>query len=145
MDKDFGSALGTAVDTLVQVSVSKRLGRMLNQMKFSAPLILVFVSIVSLSFAVARSQSQPEDQLISSKLTSLSASNGGEPIDCGSTTTNRPEGKVSVCAKAAFEGRKPFYVFYSDHDDGPSHIAYGLAGDAVGNVYEVRLRFERLA
>jgi hypothetical protein len=136
MDKDFGSALGTAVDTLVQVSVSKRLGRMLNQMKFSAPLILVFVSIVSLSFAVARSQSQPEAQLISSKLTSLSASNGGEPIDCGSTTTNKPEAEVSVCAKAAFEGRKPFHMLYSNVL-GPRKFAYGLAGDAVGQIYEV--------
>lgn len=105
-------------------------------MKFSAPLMLAFVGIVSLSFAVVRDQSQPEDQLVSSKLASLSASNGGEPIDCGSTTTNRPEGKVSVCAEAAFEDRKPFYILYSNKL-GAFKFAYGLAGDAVGNIYEV--------
>jgi hypothetical protein len=136
MDKDSGSVLGTVRDTLVQVLVSKWLGRKVSQMKFSAPVMLVFVSIVSLSFAVARAQSQTEDQLVSSKLTSLSASNGGEPIDCGSTTTNRPEAKVTVCAKAAFEGRKPFYILYSDRL-ASRKSAYGLAGDAVGHIYEV--------
>jgi hypothetical protein len=104
-------------------------------MKFSAPLMLAFVGIVSLSFTVA-DQSQPEDQLVGRKLASLSASNGGEPIDCGSTTTNRPEGKVSVCAEGAFEDRKPFYILYSNKL-GAFKFAYGLAGDAVGNIYEV--------
>ena len=74
--------------------------------------MLAFVGTVSLSFAVARDQSQAEDQRVRSKLASLSVSNGGEPIDCGSTTTNRPEGKVSVFAKAAFEDRKPFYILW---------------------------------
>jgi hypothetical protein len=98
--------------------------------------MLAFVCIISLSCGVASDQSQPEDQLVSSKLASLSASNGGEPIDCGNTTTNRPEGKVSVCGKAAFENRKPFHILYSSAI-GSLKFAYGLAGDAVGNIYEV--------
>jgi hypothetical protein len=105
-------------------------------MRFSTPLMLAFVGSVWLGFAVAGGQSQPEDQLVNSKLTWLSASNGGEPLNCGSTTTLRPEGKVSVCAKAAFQVRKPFYILYS-HELGTTKFAYGLAGDAVGNIYEV--------
>jgi len=80
-------------------------------MKFSAVGTLAVVSIVSWPFAGAQAQSDPKEQLIIKRLTSLSTSKGGEPIDCGSTTMNRPDGKVSDCAKAAFEGRKPFYHF----------------------------------
>jgi hypothetical protein len=105
-------------------------------MKFGVPLMLAFVCIVTLSCGGAREQSLPDDQLVSSKLASLSASNGGEPIDCGSTTTNSPESKVSVCGKAAFENRKPFYILYSSVS-GAFKFAYGLAGDALGNLYEV--------
>ena len=105
-------------------------------MKFSAPSLLAFVGIVSLSFAVAGDQSQAEQQLVNGKLTSLSAANGGEPVNCGSTTTIRPDGKVSDCATAAFEDRKPFYILYSNML-GASKFAYGLAGDALGNIYEV--------
>jgi hypothetical protein len=136
MDNNSGSVLATSRDTIVYMSVSKWLGQKVTRMRFSVSLMLVFVGIVPLSFAVARYQSQPEDQLVSSKLTSLSVSNGGEPIDCGSTTTNRPEGKVSVCAKAAFEHRKPFYILYSGVF-GSRKFAYGLAGDAAGNIYKV--------
>jgi hypothetical protein len=77
------------------------------------------------------------DQLLGSRLTALSASSGGKPIDCGSTTMNRPEGKVAVCAKAAFEDRKPFYISYSGTPFAFFKFAYGMAGDAVGNIYEV--------
>jgi hypothetical protein len=105
-------------------------------MRFSTPSMFAFAVIVSLCFAVAGDQSQTEDQLVNSKLASLSTSNGGEPVNCGSTTTIRPEGKVSVCAKAAFEDRKPFYILYSN-TSGAFKFAYGLAGDAVGNIYEV--------
>jgi hypothetical protein len=106
-------------------------------MKLSTLLILAVVSIVCSSFVVSKAQSDTEEQLISRRLTSLSASNGGEPIDCGSTNMNRPDGKVSICAKAAFEDRKPFYSLYSSNTFGFFKFAYGLAGDAVGNIYEV--------
>jgi hypothetical protein len=106
-------------------------------MKFRAALTLAFVSIVSSAFAVGRAQSDPADQLISKKLTSLSTSNGGKPIDCGSTTMNRPDSKVAVCAKATFEDRKPFYMLYSGTPFAFFKFDYGMAGDAVGNIYEV--------
>jgi hypothetical protein len=106
-------------------------------MKFIVPLLLAFVGIVSSSFTVVRAQSHSENQLITRKLTSMSASNGGKPIDCGSTTMNRPDGKVLVCAKAAFDDRKPFYILYSSTFESFT-FAYGIAGDAVGNIYEVQ-------
>jgi hypothetical protein len=84
-------------------------------------------------------RTQPnQDQLLGSRLTSLSASNGGKPIDCGSTTMNKPEGKLADCAKAAFEDRRPFYVSYSGTPFAFLKFAYGVAGDAVGNIYEVQ-------
>jgi hypothetical protein len=49
---------------------------------------------------------------------------------------NKPADKASLCARAAFGDRKPFQLLYS----GPTgffHSAYGLAGDAAGNVYAV--------
>src|SRR5882757_10042704 len=110
---------------------------MVTRMKFNAAFMLAFVSIVSPAFAVGRAQFDSEAQLMSKKLTWLSASNGGKPIDCGSTTMNRPEGKVAVCAKAAFEGRKPFYISYSGTPFAFFKFAYGMAGDVVGNIYEV--------
>ncbi len=106
-------------------------------MKFSAVKTLAFVSIVLSALAVGLAQSDPEDQLISKKLTSLSASNGGKPIDCGNTTMNRPEGKVAVCARAAFEDRKPFYILYSGTPFAFFKFAYGVAADAAGNIYKV--------
>ena len=49
---------------------------------------------------------------------------------------NRPEDNISLCAKTAFAERKPFHVLYS-RPFGFFQYAYGLAGDAEGNVYEV--------
>jgi len=89
-----------------------------------------------LSSAVANAQTAPADRLIDEKLVSLSSPNGGRTIDCGSTTINKPEDKVSLCARTAFEDRKPFHVLYS-RPFGFFHYAYGMAGDAEGNVYEV--------
>jgi hypothetical protein len=99
--------------------------------------MLGVVSIVSSSFVVSMAQSDQEKQLIGKRLKSLSASNGGNAVDCGSTSMNRPDGKVSICAKAAFQDRKPFYILYPGNTFGFFSLAYGLAGDAVGNVYEV--------
>jgi hypothetical protein len=106
--------------------------------------VVQIVSAASkLTTRAEEAQPHPKDQLVSSKLTSLSASNGGKPIDCGSTTMSRPEGKVSVCAKAAFEDRKPFYILYSSTFES-FKFAYGLAGDAIGNAYEVEYNYRGL-
>lgn len=104
-------------------------------MKFSALLIMAVVNVVSSPFMVARAQSDAEGQLISKRLTSLSAANGGEPTDCGSTALNGPRG--ALCARAAFEERRPFYLLYSSRTFGLFQFIYGLAGDTAGNIYEV--------
>ncbi|HTQ59507.1 MAG TPA: hypothetical protein VMI32_04745 [Candidatus Solibacter sp.] len=105
-------------------------------MRLNAPLILLSCLIFLSSLASAKTQSDSADQFIGSRLTSLSASNGGNPTDCGSTTLNRPDAKTTACAQAAFQDRKPFHILYYSAF-GFFKSAYGLAGDANGNVYEV--------
>ena len=111
-------------------------------MKPSFSPVLLLLSI-ALPFSMLESpQIDPEDQLISEKLASLSSSNSGQTIDCESTSMNKPEDKVSLCAKRAFDDHKPFLVLYSGPVSAPGffhyHSAYGLAGDGGGNIYEVR-------
>lgn len=84
--------------------------------------------------AVVRPQSDPA-QLLSSRLTSLSGSDGNL-ADCGSTSLNKPDAKITACAKAAFDDRNPFHILYTS-TFGFFKSAYGLAGDANENVYEV--------
>jgi hypothetical protein len=105
-------------------------------MKRSRSLILVFLSIVLVPSAITSPQADSVGRLIDKRLRSLSSTNGGETVDCGSTTMNKPERKVSLCAETAFKHHKPFRVLYSS-PGGFSESAYGLAGDAVGNVYEL--------
>lgn len=105
-------------------------------MKVGPAFILAIVSILLCSFAFPRAQSDQGDQLIGSRLISLSASKGGQPTDCGTTSLNRPDAKVATCAKAAFDDHKPFRALYSS-TLGFFKSAYGLAGDANGNIYEV--------
>jgi hypothetical protein len=102
-------------------------------MKVNALFIALF-SVLPLSFAIVRAQSHPGDQLIGSRLASLSALNGGKPTDCGSTPLNRPDAKVTACAQASFEKHKPFHILYESTLE---FFKYGLAGDANGNIYEV--------
>src|SRR5215471_2818728 len=105
-------------------------------MRLNAPFILSSCLIFLSTLEFVKAQSDSADQFIGSRLTSLSASNGGNPTDCGSTTLNRPDAKTTACAKAAFQDRKPFHILYYSAF-GFFKAAYGLAGDANGNVYEV--------
>jgi hypothetical protein len=84
----------------------------------------------------AHAQTNPMAQLINEKLISLSSSDGGRTADCGNSTMYRPDDKLTLCASNAFENRSPFRVLYSG-PVGFFQSAYGLAGDAEGNVYEV--------
>jgi len=83
------------------------------------------------------SQIRSANRIINERLKSLSAPGSDRPIDCGSTTMDKPEEMVSACATDAIANRKSFYLLYS----GPFGIfqySYGLAGDAVGNIYQVQ-------
>lgn len=105
-------------------------------MKFTGLLMLAFLCVILLFGAFVSAQSGSGERLINGKLRSLSSSSGGQPIDCGSTAMGRAESKVAVCARAAFQDRKPFYALYSS-EFWFFEFAYGLASDATGNVYEV--------
>jgi len=105
-------------------------------MKSRFSLIFVFVSIVLALSALASPQTDSGDQLIEEKLRSLSSPDEGLTVDCGITTMNKPVGKATLCARAAFGDGKPFHLLYSG-PTGLFHLAYGLASDAVGNVYAV--------
>jgi hypothetical protein len=104
--------------------------------KFSSSLMLTLLGAFGIPFAMTQDQPQVYDQMVRAKLVSLSAANGGDPVDCGSTTTFKPDDKVAICAKTAFASQKPFYIFYSG-TVGLFKFAYGLSGDAAGNVYQV--------
>src|SRR5262249_1580310 len=77
------------------------------------------------------------DLLVRGKLRALSSQSGARPIDCGTTSTNKPEPKVSRCGKAAFLRNRSFHLLYSEPEDASYHLASGLAGDGTGNVYQV--------
>ena len=106
-------------------------------MRFTGSLTLVLFGLVWSPPSGASAQSDSGDGLIAGKLKSLSSSKGGHTIDCGTSSLNRPDDHLSVCAEAAFRDRKPFYILYTA-PSGFFEFAYGLAGDAVGNVYEVQ-------
>lgn len=109
---------------------------------FVTGLLLFCVALTCRQPAVSEAEiqahdSDTKDQLLNERLISLSSSDGGRPIDCGSTAMNKPEATQSLCAQSAFEAGKPFHVTYSGPVFVFVHYAYGLAGDAGGNVYEV--------
>jgi hypothetical protein len=105
-------------------------------MNLRTTLVFALGAIASGACATARAQSELPTELIDGRLASLSAANEGRTIDCGRTNMSKPESGVTVCAKTAFEERKPFHALYSGVS-GFFRFAYGLAGDADGNVYEV--------
>ncbi|MFZ0523242.1 MAG: hypothetical protein WAL95_19585 [Candidatus Acidiferrales bacterium] len=97
---------------------------------------MVVLSILLLPFTLASPQLNPEDQLVHEKLLSLSSSDNGSPVDCGNTVMYKPDEKLTACVRTAFDEHRPFHALYS----GSVRFfksAYGLAGDAGGNVYEV--------
>lgn len=82
------------------------------------------------------SERDPANRLINDRLKAISSSRGGQAIDCGETTTKRPESQVSECAKTAFRSRRPFRAWYRIADRVP-YFSYGLAGDGAGNLFQV--------
>src|SRR5882672_8128144 len=70
------------------------------------------------------------------RLKSISSTPWRSAIDCGRTSTRNPDPKVAECGLAAFKNHKSFYVQYYSPDTTFS-FAYGLAGDAKGNVFSI--------
>jgi hypothetical protein len=77
----------------------------------------------------------PTNSLIDDRLKAIS-SGSGQTVDCGETTTNRPDPQVAECAKTAFRNRRPFHARYRDAG-GVSHFSYGLASAGDGNLFQV--------
>jgi hypothetical protein len=85
---------------------------------------------------VTASERDPNKRVITERLKTLAAGNGGEVIDCGKLATSGKTDGMSGCAKQAFKDGKPFYFRY--YWRGVDSFGYsGLAGDANGNVFEV--------
>ncbi|MGC2612330.1 MAG: hypothetical protein WA320_19810 [Candidatus Sulfotelmatobacter sp.] len=62
---------------------------------------------------------------------------GGEhATDCGTTSSAEPEDSVAACGLKAFRDHKQFFLGYYAHY-GVMGFAYGLAGDASGNVFVI--------
>ena len=85
---------------------------------------------------VQASELDPSQRVFDNTLKSISSHGRVPGTNCGTTTMSRPDNRVSECAKAAFENRKPFQASYSDKDPIP-RSSYGLAGNENGNIYEV--------
>ena len=73
---------------------------------------------------------------------------GQGATDCGIVSSSNSDGVVADCGVKAFQGRRPFFLGYSTSYGKPLDFAYGVAGDASGNVsivtYEIR-RFPAVA
>jgi hypothetical protein len=102
-----------------------------------------FARVRSMSlFSVALAQlPQPEslasdasDRVFSERLKTIG---GGHATDCGTTSSAKPEDSVAACGLKAFQDHKPFFLGYYTRYGAVLGFAYGLAGDASGNVFVV--------
>jgi hypothetical protein len=84
--------------------------------------------------------SDTPDRIFTDRLKTMSTQRGGQAIDCGITPANRPENSVAACGQKAFEQRQPFVLGYETIFGDTLFFAYGLAGDASGNVFAVSYR-----
>jgi len=106
-------------------------------MRFRIPRKMLLCVLIALPRVVAKAQSDRPEQLTEPRLASLSASKGGNPIDCGTSNLSESDPKATACASVALQNHKPFRILYS-RPSGFFQSAYGLAGDADGNLYELQ-------
>ena len=82
-------------------------------------------------------RSDTSEDVYTERLKAISSQGHGHPIDCGTTSSNKPEDSVSACGLKAFQDHKPFFLGYNTSYGSSLGFAYGLAGDAIGNVFAV--------
>lgn len=102
--------------------------------------IVLFAAWVGCAPTSSLNSQRPDEtpkHVMTEKLRSLSSSGHGQPIDCGTTKMNKAEEGPSLCADLAFSSHKPFFVLYVGAANFFFQSAYGLAGDADGNVYQL--------
>jgi hypothetical protein len=75
----------------------------------------------------------------------LKAVAGGQANNCGTTSSAKPETSVTDCGEKAFHGHNPFLLGYYTRYGESLEFAYGLAGDATGNVFAVSYQGPRRA
>lgn len=63
----------------------------------------------------------------------LRAIAGEKAVDCGTTSSSKPDDTVAACGLRAFQENKSFYLGY--HED--EEFSYGLGSDSQGNVFAV--------
>lgn len=103
--------------------------------------LLACIGLVSVALAQVPEPkvlaSDAPDRVFTDRLKTMSAQRGGHAIDCGITSANRPENSVAACGQKAFEQRQPFVLAYETIFGDTLSFAYGLAGDASGDVFAV--------
>jgi hypothetical protein len=102
-------------------------------------LLLFCFALVSVSFAQTPSDksaaSDTTDRVFSERLRALSAKRSRETTDCVEALAKF--GSVDNCARKRCREGKPFFLRYPGPVNLPFRFAYGLAGDAAGNVFSV--------
>ncbi len=100
--------------------------------------VCLFTCALSLSVAFAQvpqsksSASNTSDRIFSERLKTIA---GVQAIDCGTTSSLKPEDSVAACGQKAFHDHKAFFLAYETRYGESLNFAYGLAGDTSGNVF----------
>src|SRR5712671_5309649 len=89
---------------------------------------------VALTQFVRPSAADAPDRVFTERLKALG---GVHAADCGATSSARPDISVATCGLKAFQEHKPFFLGYYTHYGKELDFAYGLAGNANGNVFAV--------
>jgi hypothetical protein len=105
---------------------------------------IALFSCIALTAVAFGQQPEPEalrsdtsEHVFTERLKVISSQGHGHPIDCGTTFSNKPEESVSACGLKAFQDHKSFFLGYNARYGTYLGFAYGLAGDAMGNVFTV--------
>ncbi len=67
----------------------------------------------------------------------LKAIGGTQAVDCGTTTSSKPDAAVATCGLKAFHDHNPFFLGYYTRYAQGLEFAYGLAGDSSANIFMV--------
>jgi hypothetical protein len=104
--------------------------------------VMQLLTCVALAAIARGQQSQPNsparyaaDSVFVERLKTIASQAGGRVIECGIESANQNEtAEVGACGPRAFQDHNPFFL---GHETAFRGFAYGLAGDAAGNVFQV--------
>jgi hypothetical protein len=107
-------------------------------MRHLVPLLPLFVFFPVASPQSLRSQvivSHASDRVFAERLKAIG---GAQGVDCGTTSSSKPDDSVAACGLKASQEGKPFFLGYYTRDGEVVDFAYGLAGDSSGSIFAVR-------